>query len=86
MNLSDYLKTERGKTAELAAALQVSASLVTQWAAGKPIAAERCPAIESITGGLVTRRDLRPNDWWLVWPEMVTKKHPAPVESAATTR
>lgn len=83
MNLSDYLKTERGKTAELAAALGVSASLVTQWAAGKPISAERCPAIESLTGGAVTRRDLRPDDWWLVWPELVTKAHPIPAAAAA---
>jgi len=25
--------------------------------------------IEGITGGAVTRRDLRPNDWHDIWPE-----------------
>jgi len=28
-----------------------------------------CIAIEQATGGAVTRADLRPDDWPLVWPE-----------------
>lgn len=34
--------------------------------------------IENESGGAVTRRDLRPNDWWLIWPELVTDEHPIP--------
>lgn len=42
---------------------------------------DRCVAIERVTGGAVTRRDLRPDDWWLIWPELVDADHPAPAPS-----
>ena len=42
-----------------------------------------CVAIERATNGAVTRRDLRPNDWHLIWPELIDADHPAPVEAAA---
>lgn len=42
---------------------------------------ELCVLIESATGGAVTRRDLRPDDWWRIWPELVTDEHPAPEEA-----
>lgn len=29
-----------------------------------------CVAIERESGGHVTRRDLRPDDWHLIWPEL----------------
>lgn len=29
-----------------------------------------CVAIERATGGAVTRKDLRPNDWQDIWPEL----------------
>ena len=77
MTLSDYLKAERGRTNTLAAALGVSASLVTQWGAGKRVAAERCIAIERATGGKVSRRELRPVDWHLIWPDESEVKQPA---------
>lgn len=82
MTLSDYLKAERGRTNTLAALLGVSGSLVTQWANGnKGVSAERAVEIERATDGAVTRRDLRPADWWLVWPEMVTAEFPIPAEA-----
>lgn len=42
-----------------------------------------CTAIEKASSGAVTRRDLRPSDWWLIWPELVTADHPAPTSEAA---
>ena len=33
--------------------------------------AEMCSAIELESAGSVTRKDLRPNDWPLIWPELV---------------
>jgi DNA-binding transcriptional regulator YdaS (Cro superfamily) len=83
MDLSKYLKAERGRTGELASMLNVSGSLVTQWASGKAVSAERCTEIERATGGAVTRRDLRPDDWHRIWPELVTAEHPAPEAKAA---
>jgi hypothetical protein len=41
------------------------------WIAKKrPIPVKRCVQIEQATGGLVTRRDLRPDDWAQIWPEL----------------
>lgn len=70
MKLSIYLNLQRGRAKSLAHDLQVSESLIAQWARGKPVAAERCPAIESATEGAVSRRDLRPDDWAQIWPEL----------------
>ena len=56
----------------------ISAQAVHKWKAAPEVPIERCPAIEFATGGAVTRRNLRPNDWWLIWPELVTEEFPAP--------
>lgn len=63
----------------------ISAQAVDKWKNGK-VPPERCPAIESATGGAVTRRDLRPDDWWLIWPELVTDEYPIPVVQDAKKR
>ena len=31
-----------------------------------------CVAIEKATAGAVTRQELRPGDWRLIWPELIT--------------
>lgn len=71
MTLSEFLNRERGRVGALARRLEVSGSLVTQWANGKAVSAERCPQIELATEGEVRRWDLRPRDWHLIWPELV---------------
>lgn len=82
MNLSDYVKAERGRGAAVALRVGVHPVMVSQWASGvKPVPAERCAAVEQATAGAVTRRDLRPNDWWRIWPELVTAEHPIPAEA-----
>lgn len=35
--------------------------------------AARCVQVERATDGQVTRRDLRPDDWHLIWPELEGK-------------
>lgn len=74
MHLKDYLLTEgRGAGSSLSRALEVPASLISDWAnENRPIPVERCAAIERATNGAVTRRDLRPSDWSLIWPELIT--------------
>ena len=71
MDINSYLRSERGRTKRLAAALGVSDSLVTQWASGKAISAERCYPIEQATASEVRRWDLRPADWHDIWPELI---------------
>ena len=34
---------------------------------------KRCVQIELLTGGLVTRKDLRPDDWHEIWLELIDK-------------
>jgi DNA-binding transcriptional regulator YdaS (Cro superfamily) len=82
MTLSEWLSEERGRTRDLAVALGVSGSLVTQWARCKPVSAERCVPIEGFTEGAVRRWDLRPFDWHLVWPELIGAEGAPPVPEA----
>ena len=41
---------------------------------GDTFGAKLCVSIEKITCGKVTRRELRPNDWELIWPELIDEK------------
>jgi DNA-binding transcriptional regulator YdaS (Cro superfamily) len=70
MKLSTYLDQSRGRQAELARALKISPVLIHQWANERPVPIGRCAAIEQATNGQVTRKDLRPNDWASIWPEL----------------
>ncbi|WP_269449076.1 transcriptional regulator [Massilia endophytica] len=73
MNLKTYIASERGRASTLAAALGVSPSYLSQMASGKtPISPERCVAIWHFTCGVVTRQELRPDDWMRIWPELDT--------------
>jgi len=80
MDLKTWLNQERGRAVMLARALPVKAPVVSQWATGKkavPLA--RCAAIETATRGAVTRQALRPDDWYVHWPELIcTSTHQPP--------
>jgi len=60
-----------GSVSKLAASIGVRSSAISNWQVRgtipKPI---YCLAIERATNGAVTRRDLRPDDWHLIWPEL----------------
>ena len=34
------------------------------------IPARYCPQLEQMTGGKITRKEMRPNDWMQFWPEL----------------
>lgn len=72
MQLKKYIDDlERGEAKKLASALGVSSSFLSQMASGRcSISPVRCVEIENATNGAVTRRDLRPGDWILIWPEL----------------
>ncbi|MDU6539281.1 YdaS family helix-turn-helix protein [Mixta calida] len=74
MELRKYIESlERGKAKELAEALDVSSSYLSQMASGRTaISPARCVDIENATNRVVTRKDLRPNDWFKIWPELST--------------
>ena len=69
MKLSEYISAERGNAARLAAALGVGISYVSQLASGNRTASPaRAVQIEALTGGQVSRKELR-DDWMSIWPE-----------------
>lgn len=60
-----------GGVGKLASAIGVGQPVVSNWRArGTTPDAATCVAIERATAGAVTRRDLRPTDWHLIWPEL----------------
>ncbi len=68
----------------LARIIGVTQSAVSNWRSRTgPVPIEHCAAIESATEGAVTRRELRPDDWHRIWPELVTDEHPAPAPKVA---
>lgn len=70
---------ECGGVSKLAAALQIGQNVVSNWKArGTFIDPLHCVAIERRTDGRVKRQDLRPNDWHLIWPELVQAVTPRP--------
>jgi len=78
MQLSTYLCGARGRSVGLASAIDMSPAYLSQIANGtRPAQAAVCVAIERATCGEVTRRDLRPCDWHLIWPELVAAGAPS---------
>lgn len=64
-----------GSQAALGALLGLGKAAVNQWKSeGRRVPAEHCPAIERATQRAVMRWDLRPDDWHLIWPELVGSK------------
>lgn len=75
MDLRKYLdELPRGGLADVAARLGISAVYVSQLAArqnNREASPELCVRIERATGGAVMRWNLRPDDWHLIWPELI---------------
>lgn len=64
-----------GSKAALARALGVTSVTVGQWQhadpkVGRGVPPKQAVRIERLTSGAVTRRDLRPDDWLDIWPEL----------------
>lgn len=58
-----------GSKAALAAAINVSAQRLNNWIKrDQKVPAEFCADIERLFG--ISRRDLRPHDYWIVWPDL----------------
>jgi DNA-binding transcriptional regulator YdaS (Cro superfamily) len=82
MELRAYLDSlPRGGLAAFAAKLDMSAVYLQQLAAkrdGREPSPQLCVDIERATACAVTRRELRADDWWRIWPELVNSDHPIP--------
>ena len=74
MKALDLAISTVGGVGKLALALGVTQPVISNWRArGTTPDAIHCVAIEQATAGAVTRRDLRPDDWHLNWPELAHK-------------
>ena len=83
MNAMERAIKKVGSQAALAERLGVRQPTISEWSRGeRPVPIERCVEIEFACEGDVTRRDLRPLDWWRIWPELVTADFPIPAEAA----
>lgn len=91
MTLDEYLKSPGAMTVgQLREAIGVKSDMqIRQWRYGygnrQPDPAN-CVAIERATGGAVSRRKLRPNDWWLIWPELICEQFPVPAQKSRAKR
>ena len=84
MNLDQYLSSDGAPSvAQLRERMQSlgytvkSDAQIRQWRhgyAGRRPDPENCVGLDLASDGAVTRRDLRPDDWQLIWPELAPKQ------------
>jgi DNA-binding transcriptional regulator YdaS (Cro superfamily) len=80
MELQQHLSQERGRLKSLAKTCGFTQSFLSQLALGvRPVPVQRCSCIEKATGFVVRRWDLRPKDWWVIWPELIGTDGAPPV-------
>jgi DNA-binding transcriptional regulator YdaS (Cro superfamily) len=78
MTLSEYIKASDTKRSELASAIGVAPTYLYQMEHGlRSISPARAVQLERATSGAVSRRELRPTDWHLIWPELADGIEPA---------
>lgn len=74
-----------GSAAKLAGLIGVSQQTLSNWKErGVPI--ERCLAIERATDSEVTRKDLRPDDFELIWPDLSEPAAPSTPSRRSTDK
>lgn len=60
-----------GGLSAAARSINVKPPTLSAWRdANADLPPKRCVQIEKITNGKVSRKDLRPNDWQEIWPEL----------------
>lgn len=88
MNLDQYLSLPSAMSvSELRKCMQQlgyvvkSDAQIRQWRhryANRVPNPENCVGLERATEGAITRRELRPDDWFLIWPELVSQPAQVP--------
>lgn len=72
--LKAWTDGERGRISALSKSLGVPYSFAFNMAIGvKEIPMRHAAAIEQFTGGAVTRKDMFPDTWHKVWPELASQ-------------
>ena len=77
-----WLKTAPADRADFAARVESTSGHLNNVAYGyRPAAPDLSVRIERESGAEVTRRDLRPDDWGDIWPELIDAAHPWPAKA-----
>ena len=86
MKLSDYFEQEgRGSASRLAEAIGAYSSDISDWAKElRPVPVKFAVAIEAATNRCVKRKDLFPNDYLEIWPELIESEGAPPVPATET--
>lgn len=73
MELNQYISAKgRGAVSRLAQEIGAHIPDVSRWASKqRPVPEKFAVAVERATGGAVTRKELRPDDWQEIWPELI---------------
>lgn len=72
MTLTEFVRAEHGRLAQVAARSGLAPAFLSQIANGvRGVPAERAADIERACDGAVRRWDLRPVDWYRIWPELI---------------
>ncbi len=85
MTLKEYFELQgRGSVAAFADQIGCTTAYIYRLANELPsIHPKRCVEFENMTGGKVMRWDLRPYDWWLIWPELLEREDHPPITEPA---
>lgn len=70
MTVKQALKDLGIKQEDVAKKLGISKAAVSAWNRNG-VPPKHCPEVEAMTGGKLTRKQLRPDDWQKFWPEQV---------------
>ncbi|WP_374697308.1 helix-turn-helix domain-containing protein [Alcaligenes nematophilus] len=77
--IAHYLDTTGLTQAEFARRIGVSQSQVYQFLNDiRPVSEKMCVRIEEKTNGMLGRKQLRPNDWADIWPELRERRLRSP--------
>jgi DNA-binding transcriptional regulator YdaS (Cro superfamily) len=85
MDILKNAMNKRGMLAAMARELGVTPQTMLEWRDGdRPIPVRHCHRICARLS--IDRRDLRPDDWGDIWPELINAEHPWPPVAAETTQ
>ena len=76
MTLNEYLIANRDyfTAYEFAKLIRVDPESISMWRNEKrSVPIHHCVVIEQVTDGQVTRKELRPNDYALIWPDLTPR-------------
>lgn len=77
MDLHTYLSAKRGRQKHLALSIGAHAPDLCRWADGRRrVPLQYAALIEQHTNGAVTRKDLFPDTWQMIWPELAAQNAP----------